>query len=86
MTTVSGVTSSSGFVRSTLCTCGQTGTLHRDDVDDDDKEGDDDDDDDDDEEEDEEEEDNNCQLRHQFLRLRQVHLLHLWIDRNTSPG
>ena len=55
-------------------------------MDDDDKEGDDDDDDDDEEEEDEEEEDNNCQLRHQFLRLRQVHLLHLWIDRNTSPG
>ena len=88
MTTVRGVTSSSGFVRSTLCTCGQTGTLHRDDEDEEKEDGDDDDDDDDEEEEEEEEEEenDNCQRRHHLLRLRQVHLVHLWTDKNTSPG
>ena len=41
MTTVSGVTSTSGFARSTLCTCGQTGRLHHDDDGDDDDDNDD---------------------------------------------
>ena len=63
MTTVRGVTSSSGFIRSTLCTCGQTGALHRDDEDEEDGDNDKD-------EDDEEKEDDNCQGRHQFLRLR----------------
>ena len=79
MTTVRGVTSSSGFVRSTFCTCGQTGTLHRDDEDDEDEDCDED-------EEDKEEENDNCQRPQQLLRLRQVHLAQLWTDKNTSLG